>query len=219
MVGTWVGLHDRPVRTALSRATASIAAAARPCCRGRTTTRSNPGPAPQSGPPHEREAPWHPPRLAQDRVPVGQGGQAAVPEDAWWAPTLPGRRDPPAGRRAAGAADGLSGQSLQRSSSTAGLLARLADLGRLGGLTSGRSGGLGAEARERDLGLRQRCCRVAGSAGPQRRIGSLGLLLRTAHGALGYQGSYPRRMMSAACTTMVSPSIWEPTTTVGSTSA
>src|SRR5512133_109463 len=47
-------------------------------------------------------------RVAQDRVPLGQGGQAAVPEDPWWPPPLPGDRDPPARRRAPGATDNLA---------------------------------------------------------------------------------------------------------------
>jgi Type II/IV secretion system protein len=47
-------------------------------------------------------------RVAQDGVPLGQGRQTAVPEDPWWSPPLPGGRDPPAGRRAPGAADNLS---------------------------------------------------------------------------------------------------------------
>src|SRR5687768_18503025 len=46
-------------------------------------------------------------RVAQDRVPLGQGRQAPVPEDPWWPPALSGGRDPPAGRRAPSAADGL----------------------------------------------------------------------------------------------------------------
>src|SRR5215208_6328057 len=46
-------------------------------------------------------------RVAQDRVPLGQRRQAAVPEDPWRPPPLSGGGDPPAGRRPAGAADGL----------------------------------------------------------------------------------------------------------------
>src|SRR5215217_1028750 len=37
-------------------------------------------------------------RLTQDRVPLGQGGQAAVHGDLGWASPLPGGRNPGAGR-------------------------------------------------------------------------------------------------------------------------
>src|SRR4029450_7617883 len=50
-------------------------------------------------------------RVAQDRVPLGQGRQTTVPEDPWWPPPLPGRGNPPTGRYAAGATDGLSGRA------------------------------------------------------------------------------------------------------------
>ena len=46
--------------------------------------------------------------VAQDRDPLGQGRQAPVLEDAGWPPALPGGGDPPAGRGAPGAADGLT---------------------------------------------------------------------------------------------------------------
>ncbi len=97
--------------------------------------RSDRGPGTGIGPPQERDGPWEPnpaarphptaaaistpPRwstpacVAQDRVPLGQGRQAAVPEDTWWPSALPGRRDPSTGRRAGGTADRLSGQSLR----------------------------------------------------------------------------------------------------------
>src|SRR4029450_4651842 len=58
-------------------------------------------------PPHRRGG-RHLARVAQDRVPLGQGRQATVPEDPWWASPLPGHGAPPAGRRAAGAANSLS---------------------------------------------------------------------------------------------------------------
>ena len=60
-IGLWqvlgVGPHDRPVRTARSRVTAASSLAAPFLLRGRTTTRSNSGPAQHPGPPHERGCP------------------------------------------------------------------------------------------------------------------------------------------------------------------
>src|SRR4029450_6839713 len=65
-------------------------------------------PPPAQLPPSRRGG-RHPARVTQDRVPLGQGGPAAVPQAPWWPPALPRSRDPPAGRRAPGAADNLSG--------------------------------------------------------------------------------------------------------------
>src|SRR5215208_1862630 len=55
----------------------------------------------------------HPARVPQDRVPLGQRRQTAVPADPWRPPPLSGGRDPPAGRRAPSAIDGLSSRALQ----------------------------------------------------------------------------------------------------------
>src|SRR4030095_2869660 len=45
------------------------------------------------------------PRVAEDRVPVGPGGQASLPADLGGPPALPGQRDPRPGGRAADVAD------------------------------------------------------------------------------------------------------------------
>jgi hypothetical protein len=99
------------------------------------TPRSGSGPGSPAGPPHERDAPWQPSpaarphlsfpatcgprrwptscRCRQDRVPLGQGRQAPVLEDAWWPPALSGGGDPPAGRGVPGPADGLEQTTLR----------------------------------------------------------------------------------------------------------
>jgi hypothetical protein len=50
-----------------------------------------------------------PARLAQDRVPLGQGRQATLPEDPGRPPPLPSSRDPPAGRGTSRRSHSLSG--------------------------------------------------------------------------------------------------------------
>ena len=120
MAGAWPSLNNRPVRPAPTTATRNhlrrhqlIAVV------GRTTDSSRAWHSCRS-PPHERDAPWqpnpaarpqppllatsgpprcrHPARLTQDRVPLGQGRQATLPEDPRRPPPLPRSRDPRTGR-------------------------------------------------------------------------------------------------------------------------
>ena len=59
MAGRWVGLHDRPVRPAVSWVAAGIVAGAGPRCRDRRNAAPlRAGTA--TGPPNERDAPWQP---------------------------------------------------------------------------------------------------------------------------------------------------------------
>jgi hypothetical protein len=87
-------------------------------------------------PPHRRGG-RHLAGVAQDRVPLGQGRQAPVSEDAGWPPALPGGGDPPARRRAPGAADGLAWSG--SSDGCRGPTSPLADAGELCSVDSGRS--------------------------------------------------------------------------------
>jgi hypothetical protein len=100
MAGGWVGLHDRPVRPALSRDDRQHHPGPVPAVvSGPTPRQSGPDTA-LGGPLHERDAPWQPNpaarphptfplppyrrggrhlgRVAQDRGPLGQGRQAPV---------------------------------------------------------------------------------------------------------------------------------------------
>src|SRR5215211_437303 len=130
MAGSWVGLHARPVRPALGSVPPAASPAPVPAVvtgrtlpplRARHRIRVRRTKGMRRGSPTQRQgrtrgSPLSPSRrggrhlacVAQDRVAMGQGGQAPVPEDPWWPPALPGDRDPPARRRAPGAADGLS---------------------------------------------------------------------------------------------------------------
>src|SRR5512132_2141056 len=69
-------------------------------------------------PPHRRGG-RPPPRLTQDRVPLGRGRQAPLPEDPRRPPALPRSRDPPAGRGPARGGDRLTVRSVRRGRSTA----------------------------------------------------------------------------------------------------
>ena len=112
MAGSLVGLHDRPVRPARGSVTAStVAVTPSSSCPDEHPVHLGPGSATGSAA-RTGDAPWQPTpaarppqssplppsgrggrplaRVAQDRVALGQGGQAAVPEDPWWAPPLSG---------------------------------------------------------------------------------------------------------------------------------
>src|SRR5215218_9895623 len=75
--------------------------------RGSPTQRQGRNHLPQL-PPYRRGG-RHPPRLAQDRLPLGQGRQATVPEDPRRPPPLPRSRDPRPGHRTSQRSDRLSG--------------------------------------------------------------------------------------------------------------
>jgi hypothetical protein len=105
IASSWAGLYDRPVGPARSRATTStVAVPLPPAWPDEHPVHSGPGTASgsaarkgmrrgsptqrqgrtRSSPlPPDRRGGRHPARVAQDRVPLGQGRQATVPEDAW----------------------------------------------------------------------------------------------------------------------------------------
>jgi hypothetical protein len=120
----WSGLDHRPVRPGI---------AAEPP--------STPGPAPLPASAARRDAPWQPnpparpqpptpatstpprwptpARLTQDGVPLGQGRQAALPEDPRRSPPLPRSRDPRPGRGTSRGSDRLTTPSVRRGRQTA----------------------------------------------------------------------------------------------------
>src|SRR5215204_568987 len=147
MAGAWPSLNNHPVRPTPS--TAPRTASPRrpsPSCRSNTPVHYGPGTAAgvrrtkgmRRGSPTQRQGRNHlsqlspyrrggraPARLAQDRVTLGQGRQATLPEDPGRPPPLPRSRDPRAGQRTSRGSDRLTVQSV-RGRRTAPLSATLA---------------------------------------------------------------------------------------------
>jgi hypothetical protein len=133
-VGAWSGLDNRPARPASSTATEEPSAPevltvgrttgpirVRHISRVRRTKEMRRGsPTQRQGRNHlsqlSVDGPGSQPavRVAQDRVPLGQGGQAALHEDARRSSPLPGVRDPGTGREASRRADRLGRSILGR---------------------------------------------------------------------------------------------------------
>jgi hypothetical protein len=132
MAGAWPSLNNHPVRPATKHGTEKPPRPAGPRRRGRSNTPVHCGPGTAAGvrptkgmrrgSPTQRQGRNHlpqlppyrrggrpPARLAQDRVPLGQGRQATLPEDPGRPPPLPRSRDPRPGRGTSRESHSLSG--------------------------------------------------------------------------------------------------------------